>query len=115
MKELKGVRIVPLGLGEGKQRPEVQYLISWKDGLPDTWCASTKQSLHPMDLDALQWLIACTCTSRCTLPSSGTLEQLQSCAGLICVEWLQQRTAFVLVVSETPGCRLSAPRLHARQ
>eukprot|EP00891_Asterochloris_glomerata_P003586 jgi/Astpho2/3586/fgenesh1_pg.00058_%23_2_t len=37
VKELKGVRIVPIELGEGKQRPEVQYLISWKDGLPDTW------------------------------------------------------------------------------
>ena len=115
VKELKGVRIVPIDLGEGKQRPEVQYLISWKDGLPDTWCASTKQSLHPMHLEALQWLTACTCISRCTLPSSGPLEQLQCCAGLICVEWLQQQTALVLVMPETPGCRFSAPRLQARQ
>ena len=46
MKELKGVRIVPVELGEGKQRPEVQYLISWKDGLPDTWCGSSSPCIH---------------------------------------------------------------------
>lgn len=71
VKELKGVRIVPIELGEGKQRPEVQYLISWKDGLPDTWCVSVKQPLRPLDLSALQWLAACTCIRRCIPQPSG--------------------------------------------
>lgn len=33
VEELRGVRIV----GDVKQRPQVQYLVKWKDGTPDTW------------------------------------------------------------------------------
>ena len=36
VEELHGVRIV----GDAKQRPQVQYLVKWKDGTPDTWQAS---------------------------------------------------------------------------
>lgn len=36
VEELHGVRIV----GDAKQRPQVQYLVQWKDGTPDTWQAS---------------------------------------------------------------------------
>lgn len=33
VEELHGVRII----GDAKQRPQVQYLVKWKDGTPDTW------------------------------------------------------------------------------
>ena len=110
VKELKGVRIVPIELGEGKQRPEVQYLISWKDGLPDTWCVSVKQPLRSLDLSALQWLAACTCIRR----SFRSLQALRgSCIaaqGRIASNGCHSahhRTAPILLLPETPGCHMS--------
>ena len=116
VKELKGVRIVPIELGEGKQRPRgsISHLLEgWPAG--HLVRVATQQFLHTLDLSALQWLTACTCISRCMLQSSDPLGQLQCWAGSIRADWLSQRTVLVLVLPETPGCRLSAPRLQARQ
>ena len=33
VQELHGVRIV----ADAQRRPQVQYLVVWKDGTPDTW------------------------------------------------------------------------------
>lgn len=35
VEELQGVRIVP----DAQKRPQVQYLVKWKDGTPGTWQA----------------------------------------------------------------------------
>lgn len=41
VKDLKGIRV----LKNEDDTPRVEYLVEWKDGSPDTWCAAARRAV----------------------------------------------------------------------